>query len=183
MLWPTAEQKMNYSSRKWRRKQILPEAERGECRVFSETFPEQYRIKMAHKIPSSKKPWPLVSLHYTPPGHGSEQLIYCFLWHNFHMCLWFEEDCPAAARHLGDSPDKKHASGIKATLDKILSIHCSSGDCQVTSLLSAFVFFVHFWPFKKHLKKQTGWDSCHPISDIQTKLLPAIPLPLASTEK
>lgn len=147
MLWPTEEQKLNYSSRKWRQKWVLPEAGRGECRVISGTFPEQYRIKMAHKIPSSKKPWSLVSLHYTPPGHGSEQFIYCFLWHNLHMCLWFEEDCPAAARHLGDSPDKKHASGIKATLDRILSIHCSSGNCATYLTFQHFCFLFPFLTF------------------------------------
>lgn len=56
-------------------------------------------------------------------------------------------NCPAAARHLGDSPDKKHASGIKATLDRILSIHCSSGDCASYLASQRFCFLCPFLTF------------------------------------
>lgn len=42
---------------------------------------------------------------------------------------------------------KKHASGIKATLDRILSIHCSSGNCASYLTFQHFCFLFPFLTF------------------------------------
>lgn len=118
------------------------EEERGEYRVFLETFAEHIGLKWLRRYLPPRN-LSLMSLCYTQSGHGSGQFICCFLWHSFHMCLWFEEDCPAAVRHLGDSPVEEHVSRIK-TLDHILSNYCSFGDSACCFI--AFVFFSHFLP-------------------------------------